>query len=460
MNLYPARVSIAALAILAAAAGSAHAQQRAVRGPATPERSAVGESPDVALRLLGAPSGGVAGDADTVLSDALWDNGLEDRAVGYMSTVNDHVESRVADDCWLKEGMFYDCQFVYVRMAITNGYTPNTTLSIFPDCDGKPDSSLATVPIEQFDFTLVDGAPGGELEGYAIWEISYYVDSFKQGEDLRWFSPAHDSVDRGQSPIGGFGFWMSANKGQIQGRQAHVNAPAFGLPEWSPAADELCCGICTDMYMRVEGKCCWRVLDQLFIDTTPNGGLYDPILSQNAPWNRSFDDFQLSDPCGEIEEWGICRIEAFVATNCDISTLYAEIYNNVCDMPENSPDAALYKFAPTSIFESDIPLTVEGLRVYGLTFVCPEGVVLASGHNYWLTIFSEQGFAAGKRTVWLFEGRRACNIRLNEAKYRNAPIGFDMPTPVSDPALHGAPRGHAFGVWVCEPEVTTTGDDG
>ncbi|MEQ8770491.1 MAG: hypothetical protein RIB60_08285 [Phycisphaerales bacterium] len=436
------------------------------------QSSKEGEVPRVAgvpIVLRGAPAAEARSAAEPFADDALWYNGQPDRKVAYLSTVNDHVSSVVADDCWLKEGMFYKADYVYVQMAITEGYLPNTQLRIMPDCDGKPDDSMITY-IEQFDYTVIDAMPSGELEGFVIYEICYYLDAFIQGEDLAWLAPVHDDVDRDMDPTtveGGYGFWLSATKGIVQGREAHVDAPAFGLPAWTPASDEICCGACTDMYLRVEGECCWRVLDQDRADLSSTGGLYANTLSQNAPWVRSFDDFQLADPCKEVDAWCVCRIEATVATNCDIETVFAEIYTNDCDAPTVRDAGLLYTLTPTRVI--DLHTQVNGLPVYRFVFECPDDVVLLDGRNYWLSVFSEQGFAAGKRHVWLFEEREACNIRLNEARYWNPAIGFDPPTPVSDPDLHGAPRGHAFSVWVCaegahlgDPDGGDgqTGDDG
>ncbi|GJM17966.1 MAG: hypothetical protein DHS20C14_01790 [Phycisphaeraceae bacterium] len=448
MKMCTGSAAFTAAAALALCVGGADAQRFTSSGAINGGKATkVTEAPEI--MLVG--DGIVDGDGgNSNASHALWYNGDEDRRVAFMSTVNAHVSSQVADDCWLKEGMFYDCQYVYVRMAITNGFLPNTQLYMYRDCDGKPDSSVAPVVVEQFDYTLIDAAPGGDLDGTAVWEICYYVDQFYQGEQIRWLSPVHDDVDRDGdlSVEGGFGFWVSANNGVIQGRQTHVNAAGFGLPEWTAAEQEICCGICTDMYLRVEGKCCWRVLAQSNFDLD---GLTDPVLAQNAPWNRSFDDFQLADPCKQVDNWGICRIEAYFATNCDVTTVYGEIFNNECDMPVD-PDAAPYRLTPS--FYEDLGMTINSgttaLPVYKFVFWCPDDL-LPTGQNYWFSIFSEQGFVAGKRSVWLFQQRAACNIRLNEAKYRNAPIGYDMPTGVSDAGLHGAPRGHAFSVWVCDP---------
>lgn len=417
----------------------------------------------VPLVLRGSPGIQSRGDTAPIDDDALWFNGEQDGNVAFLSTVNPHVSSIVADDCWLKEGMFYKSDYVYVRMAVTEGYLPNTRLWIMPDCDGKPDHSDPLF-VDQFDYVVHDPAPTGDLEGFVIYEICYYVDSFGAGEDLSWIAPVHDQVDRDMDPAtveGGYAFWLSAGKGAIQGREAHVNAPVFGLPAWSPASSELCCGICTDMYLRVEGECCWRVLDQANADFGAAGGLYDNVLSQNAPWVRSFDDFQLADPCGEIDAWSVCRIEATVATNCDIETIFAEIYNNDCDDPSLHGVGLLHSLAPTQVI--DLSTTVDGLPVYRFVFECPEDVTLADGQNYWLSVFSEQGFAAGKRHVWLFEERDACNLRLNEARYWNPAIGFEPPTPVSDMDLAGEARGHSFSVWVCADGVVTSdpgGDDG
>lgn len=445
--------ALSVAAALALTVGAAEA--RPMAGGKVVSAGGLSVGNDIDIMLVGDGIEGTGGSSTTEVY--LWDNGDEDGAVAFMSTVNQHVSSQVADDCWLKEGMFYDCQYVTVRMAITDGFLPNTQLYIYADCDGKPDAAIEPMVIPQDTYTFVRAGTGG-LEGTNVYEISYYLDQFKQGEDLRWFSPVHDDVFRGEGTDDdtdgfvdggtGFGFWVSANNGVIQGRQTHVNAAGFGLPAWTPAEDEICCGICTDMYLKIDGKCCWRVLAQSNFDLD---GLTDPTLAQNAPWNRSYDDFQLADPCKNVEEWGICRIEAYFATNCDLTTVRGEIFDNLCDTPSDPIGARAY-LEPT--YYEDLGMTINSgsiaLPVYKFVFWCPEDL-LPTAQNYWFSIFSEQGFVAGKRSVWLFQQREDCNIRLNEALYYNPPIGFTEPTPVSDMDLAGAPRGHAFSVWVCEP---------
>lgn len=368
-------------------------------------------------------------------SPLLWDNGPDDGVTALLSTINAHNDSVVADDCWLKEGMWYDCTAAVVRMGITSGFEPVTTLSIFADCDGRPDDAAPVMVVPQESFLLL-----GSSDGLDVYEIRYVLDAFKPGEDLRWFSPVHTGE--------GEGFWLSAGNGTVQGRQAQFKSAAAGFPGWSDAQLAPCCPVCTDMYLRVEGTCCWRVLDQ---SAYALDGLTDPALAQNAPWARSFDDFQLADPCMKTDVWEICRIEAYFATNCDLETIFAEIHHNACDLPVGV-DAPVARLEPTLI--EDLGVTIDSgstpLPVYRVVFRMPPGL-LPGGRNWWLSVFSEQGFAAGKRFVWLFEQRAACDIRLNEAHYQNPPLGLVGPKPVSDPALHGAPRGHAFSVWVGMP---------
>ncbi len=429
--------------------------QSAVLARVTFTAIAEGVSPLDVLFTDGEPSQGFFGaraeplDAETVPTQltvapdgpvALWDNGPDDGVTAFVSTLNDHTQSVVADDCWLKEGMFYDLEAAYVRMAISDGFEPDTELWFFGDCDGVPDSLNPLFVIPQESYQVIDPNPGDPISGTILYEIRYELGQFLEGEDIGWVSAVHVGE--------GMGFWVSANNGKVQGRQAHANAAGFGLPAWTPVDEDLCCGVCTDVYFTVEGKCCWRVLDQSNFTLT---GLTDPILSQNAPWNRSYDDFQLADPCKLVDEWGICRIEAIFATNCDLTTIHGEIFDNACDTPAD-PVSARLQIEPTSFEQigSPLPSGSDNLTVYRVIFSCPPGL-LPTGRNYWFSIYSDQGFGAGKRSVWLFEQPQACGIRLNEALYYNPPIGFVDPTPVSDPALAGAPRDHAFSVWVCAP---------
>jgi len=427
-------------AVLACTAGMSVAQVR-VGAAGVGARGTVGHEINVVSHLLGDQNG----DGGTAAASTyLWDNGADDRVAGILSTVNSHVDAQAADDCWLKEGMFYDLQYVTVRMAVTSGFNVDPIdnpvyLYVYTDCDGRPDDSIAPLQYEMYDWNVIDPAPGGDFAGTQIWEISFYLDRFVQGEELRWLSPVY----KGE----GLGFWLTANNGKVQGRQGQYKAPAFGFPTWDDADNELCCGICTDFYMKVDGKCCWRVLAQSNFDLD---GLTNPIYAQNHPWTRTLDDFQLADPCKEVSEWGICRIEAYFATNCDQETIRGEIFNNQCDMPTDLL-AAPHTLTPTYI--EDTGLTVAGLPVYKVTFWCPDDT-LTDGCNYWFSIYSEQGAFVGKRSVWLYQQRQPCNIRLNEGKFFYPAIGIDPAQPVSTlPLGPGVPRGFAYSVWVCKPHI-------
>ncbi|MEZ6317639.1 MAG: hypothetical protein R3B49_02630 [Phycisphaerales bacterium] len=427
-------------AVLACAAGMSVAQVRVgSAGAGTAKAGGVQKEINVVSYLVGDRSG----DGGTsAASTYLWDNGDDDRVAAILSTVNSHVDAQAADDCWLKEGMFYDVQYATVRMAITNGFSPDpvanpVNLYVYEDCDGRPDDSVAPLVYDMYSASMIDPNPGGDFAGTSVWEITFYIDRFVQGEDLRWLSPVY----RGE----GLAFWLTANNGKVQGRQGQYKAPAFGFPTWDDADNELCCGICTDFYLKIDGKCCWRVLAQSNFDLD---GLTNPIYAQNHPWTRTLDDFQLADPCKEVEEWGICRIEAYFATNCDLTTIYGEIFNNECDMPVDLTQAP-HRLTPTDI--EDLGLTVAGLPVYKVTFWCPPDT-LDDGCNYWFSIFSEQGAFLGKRSIWLYQQREACNIRLNEGKFFYPAIGIDPATPVSAlPLGPGVPRGFAYSVWVCKP---------
>ena len=46
---------------------------------------------------------------------------------------------------------------------------------------------------------------------------------------------------------------------------------------------------------------------------------------------RAADNFQIG-PYGPVE---LCRVEAWMATNCPLDKVYLEIYENDCDCPEN-----------------------------------------------------------------------------------------------------------------------------
>ncbi|MEZ6317640.1 MAG: hypothetical protein R3B49_02635 [Phycisphaerales bacterium] len=212
------RIVLGAAALACATSWSA-AQARAGAHGATKE---VEKEVKVVPYILGDGGSIQVSAGDKYTSTSLWDNGDDDRVVAILSTVNQHADSQAADDCWLKEGMWYDIQTVTVRMAVTTGFEPQTLLYGYEDCDGRPDDTLMPAVYPQDEWYVVDSNPGGDFAGTQIWEIVYHVDEFVRGPQLGWLSPVH----YGQ----GLAFWVSATTARCRAPGPSSAPPTSGCP--------------------------------------------------------------------------------------------------------------------------------------------------------------------------------------------------------------------------------------
>ncbi len=404
--------------------------------------------------------------------ELVWDNGecdvndagsINDAAAGLQSQVWPGAEgepaifeSYSADDFFIKNGEWWSFEKISVVMAVSTNVTMenlDVSLLMWSDCDGCPDVQEYSFPMSEATFI---GAGSGEIFGdtnfYEICfdpEVSpdYYGNTcplFLTGDTRYWISPIGGS--------NGVYYWVTANNEKIQGSQGKFRSPQLGYPNWidnddidSPKID------CQDMCFKVYARRCCLLRDQGEYDLAGLSSLDFPSSSLFS--SRSVDQFQV--PPGADQT--ICRLEAYLATNCLLENTFAEIWNNDCDMPSGTPQ----RLDVDKVYDTgDV---FDGMPVYCFVWSNPD-VTLREGDNYWLSIVAQGQGVAGERGIFLFKAQDLpCDIYIREGKYKNKFFGYDDFTPVSDPGLAGVPREFAFRMWtheVAEAAGPNTGGGG
>jgi len=363
-----------------------------------------------------------------------WNNGgVGDN--GLQSQVVDGFSALVADDFLVKHGQSCWIDHFEVCFAVFGADIPEFSLSIHDDCNGKP-GELVRGP---FIGVGTNEGPIPEWPGFSKYRVRFDAALFEAGYRRLWLVP------RGLGK--GLYYWLTANSPIVQGVQGQYRSAAYGVPDWTDT-DDLGPNFeeCTDFNFRVCGKCCWLLQDNGDFDSS---GLPSLALAGGAVFgSRSVDNFQV--PPGEDVE--VCRIEAWLATNCDPARAFFEIYKNDCDSPVKPAAITVTGLhAERALDGSQQPLTVGGLPVYRLTATCP-GVRLSGGRDYWLAIGAVGVGTPHERAVWLFKRKDGCHINIIEGQFKNAfQSGFQSFTPVSHPGLAGEPRDFAFRLFVAEP---------
>lgn len=392
---------------------------------------------------------------------AWWDNGAFD-IVGalnsqelYDANQNLIFRALVADDFFLKFGHCYVIESVEVYFAIfgTPG-TPNVELRIYDDCNGKP-AAEAYGPFGEA--TYENFGPITAWPGFNLYRVRWTLNRFEHGFRRLWIVP----VGQGQ----GLYYWLTANNGGIQGVQGQYLSPQYGYPEWTDVDDvgdcptDTCSLPCTDFTFRICGKVCWLLKDQSDFDLA---GLSSIAFANNLLFgNRAVDNFQV--PPGDVIE--LCRVEAWMATNCDPARAFMEIYENLCDAPAGAPivledpEFELLCEAGAQSGDDCAPLLYDGLPVYRFSFTCPE-VYLQPGRNYWLSLSALGVGSPHERAIWLFRQQSDCHICITEGRWRSLYLGFPDFTPVSHPGLAGAAREFALRIHGAKPGFSVAADEG
>ncbi len=374
----------------------------------------------------------VAGDRNT--TDCWWLNGNADNLGGLLSQTLNGFSARVADDFVLEAGHYHLVTSICVCMAISsNVTTPNVCLEVYSDCNGSPGSLLTTYcDDESTDVVYTNQGSIAAFPGFNLWEICFIIDRFDRGDDdgcsRFWLSPFGNGL--------GSYYWLTSNNGVVQGHQGRFRN-TVGVPNWTDVDQANNFRRCTDFCFRICGKVCYIIKDQSNYDLNGLSSIKFPnVIPAGA---RSADNFQISSRHVSLE---VCRVEAWLATNCDPEKAFGEIYGNNCDLPST----LLYTLSDPEITETGD--TFAGLPVYCFRFDCPQ-IILAGGLNYWFSIVAVGGGSLGENAVFLYRALEpgCMDIHISEGVYKNEFAGFSSFTPVSHEDLAGVPRDFAFRVY-------------
>jgi hypothetical protein len=391
----------------------------------------------------------------------IWLNGEVDGVSGLASQ---DTLAETADDFVLEEGAFYQIDKIELVMAVLANGPVGAQLRFYQDCNGKPGQPLGVyVSSEAINIGTNPNFPGLTFYRFIFDNLGI----FQEGGVRFWIAPV--------GPSNGLYFWLTGNNGIVQGNQGQYRSAGYGYPDWT-SVDDLCSqcfGICTDFNFRVCGKVCWLIHDNG--DFSPSG-----FPSQGFPGlpiflSNSFDNFQI--PPGEPVT--LCRLEMWLATNCDPNRVYIELYDDDCDSPSGTPITMDRNTpgwqTPERVMDGNIPRTVQGLPVYKFVVECP-GLELRDGRNYWLTIALHWFGSPHEHAIWLFGPQGDCEedhdialgggaeyrILITEGRFRSDFIGVPYFAPISevlndDPTAVGGEysnmlkrRDFAFRLWIGE----------
>lgn len=361
-----------------------------------------------------------------------WNNGGADGLNALQSQSVGSFNARAADDFILESGHWHLTQSITVCMAISVNVTaPVVKLEIYSDCNGEPGTLLTTLT-EPTRTPLTGPAP---FPGFALSEFTFDWSTFQFGEldgcERYWISPVGCTT-------GGY-FWPTSGGGIVQGGQGKFRAPSLGYSDWTNGDDVVNFRRCTDFCFRINAKSCYTLKDQGEYDLAGQASIKFPSVEGFDA--AAADNFQVSSSRGPV---AVCRIEAYLATNCDPTRVFGNIYTNQCDLP----GPVLYTLENPEV----IPQTgvfYDGLQVYCFRFDCPAGVTLNGGNNYWFSLSALSGGTIFDRAVFLYKQRAGTceDIHITGGVYKNSLIGVDAFTPVVDDTLAGVEREFAFRVY-------------
>lgn len=385
-----------------------------------------------------------------------WDNGPRDDLTAHLSQIGAQGTLLAADDFFIKSGQHACVESITVCFAIADTVDgvmvkPDLTLTVYADCDGRPDD--ASVVLEVVDPELITATPAGPSmwSGFNLWTIEFRTDAFLAGHQRLWISPrAHADFDEALY------YWVSANNGGIQGAQAQISG---GAGPWQDVQECDCPGICTDFCFQINGHVCCLEKDNTPFDAT-GGQMSLQRFGAAIDTQRAVDNFQI----GPYSAVDLCRLEAWIATNCPLEKVFVEIYENQCNMPA----AKLLTIDLTDDLDgdgfADYPIATDtgadylGCNIYH--FVWPElvGYTLDPGRDYWISFVARGTGSILDKAYWMYRATSACHICITEGKVKNPFVeGLEDFTFVSE-ATSGAPRDFAFQVYTNEV-VVKSGDN-
>ncbi len=368
--------------------------------------------------MLNATGQGASAPEATDNNSCWWLNGAADNFGAMQSQTLGGFTSRVADDYILESGRWHLINQFKVQMLVqTQIVTPTVALEIYTDNNGKPGTLAATLN----DPTKITGnnlGPSVAFPGFNLVEFTFTVDpstfatGLFDGCTRIWISPYGIG--------GGTYFWATANTSndpavrRIQGLQGQFLAPAYGYNAWTDVGSTVNFTACSDFAFKVCGDVCYTIKDQGDFDLAGLSSIQFPNININGA--RAADNFQISNVEGAVN---LCRVEGYLATNCDPTRVFGEIYANECE----APGAIIQVLTNPKVIPTG--QSYNGVPVYLFQFDNP-GVTLQGGRNYWFSMAAVSGGSINDRAYFLF--KRLLNlptdIYLTEGVYRN---GFAIP---------------------------------
>jgi hypothetical protein len=376
--------------------------------------------------------------------DCWWDNGrIDGHDATHSQSLGSVFHARTADDYILEAGKWHLIKTIRVCMAVSvNVALPNIDLEIYDDCNGRPGALRTTL-----DTTSYQQLAASPFPGFNIWVATYTLDPrpFVRGDldgcSRIWLSPFGIGT--------GAYFWPTVGQGVIQGAQGHFKTTdLLGPNDWTPYSDLVNSTECRDFCFEVCGAVCNTIKDQGDYDLAgldsikfPNVDIFNAMAA---------DNFQIPNRHAAMR---LCRVEGYLATNCDPTRVIATIWTNDCDVPRS----VICTLSEPEII--DTGELFDGLPVYCFRFDCPE-CVLSGGFNYWFSMQAVSGGSIHDRGVFLFKRRtNSClDIHITDGVYKNPLAGFENFTHVSDSDLEGEPREFAFRVYGFP--ICPVGDEG
>ncbi len=361
-----------------------------------------------------------------------WRNAPPDGRSALQSQSLGSFNARAADDFILEANRWHLTHSITVCMAVSNNVSqPNVNLELFADCNGEPGDLLTTLtgPVA----TVISA--GVPFPGFTLYEFEFEWNTFQLGDasgcSRFWLSPVGIGT--------GAYFWPTSNNGRIQGGQGRFRSASLGYPEWTPGENVVNFDRCSDFCFEIDAKSCYALKDQSDYDLDGLASIKFPSLEGFDA--RAADNFQVSSSRGVVS---VCRVEAYLATNCDPTRAFAEISANECDQP----GPVFYTLENPEVIPQP-GVFFDGLQVYLFRFDCPADTLVIGADTYWFSMAALSGGSIFDRAVFLFKRRAAdcTDIHITEGVYRNGQIGVDEFTPTSDPLLAGEPREFAFRIY-------------
>ncbi|MCA9294191.1 MAG: hypothetical protein KDA20_10295 [Phycisphaerales bacterium] len=387
-------------------------------------------------------------DPDTAECNVIWQNGDPDNAYAVRSAESPAHQWYAADDFILHPCRWNYIEAVEMYFAIGQDVVdPIIDLRVYPDCDGKPDKTQQPAVYSGY---IGVGVPSVAFSGYNVHKVRFVLDWWvfgnEDGCDRYWLNPVGLTTNTKY-------FWISTNVGlnaeRVQGVQSHFKAPTTVPPylDWTPYEEYCpnpafpdCQGACIDFNFRICGKICALLKDQGTYDLNGAAATKFPNVNDTG---MSADNFQVAPGLGSVE---ICRIEAYLATNCNPDLVYGLLFENFCDKPGN--DLANLGFVDFWEATGD---SFDGLPVYKFVWFCT-GERVSKGRNYWFAPLASRGVNINERSVWLFRQREEMckDIWITEGCYMNWNDIDPVWANVSDYTPLNTPFDFAFKIWLVD----------